>query len=187
MKKPIIIGSVCAVTAAVAAGSTLAYFTAQDTAVNTISTGNLNIAINEYQDSQSGEIPYTDPTTPVMPGDCISKKVRIENTGSGSAYIRAKIDMSFESDEDDEQEEQEELSTDLISLNIGDDWTLADDGYYYYKDIVESGEETTELFTTVTFDNDMGNDYQNKKLNIDIDAEAIQSKNNDRTNPFVED
>lgn len=181
MKKPIIIGSVCAVTAAVAAGSTLAYFTAQDTAVNTISTGNLNIAINEYQDSQCGEIPYTDPTTPVMPGDCISKKVRIENTGSGSAYIRAKIDIAFDGDD------QQELSTELISLNIGDDWTLADDGYYYYKNIVDSGEETSNLFTTVCFDDDMGNDYQNKKLRINIDAEAIQSKNNDRTNPFVED
>lgn len=181
MKKPIIIGSVCAVTAAVAAGSTLAYFTAQDTAVNTISTGNLNIAINEYQDSQCGEIPYTDPTTPVMPGDCISKKVRIENTGSGSAYIRAKIDIAFDGDD------QQELSTEPISLNIGDDWTLADDGYYYYKNIVDSGEETSNLFTTVYFDDDMGNDYQNKKLRINIDAEAIQSKNNDRTNPFVED
>lgn len=184
MKKQIIIGSVCAVTAAVAAGSTLAYFTAQDTAVNTISTGNLDIAINEYQDTRCGEIPYTDPTTPVMPGNCISKKVRVENTGYGSAYIRAKIDMSFEGDEGDEQEE---LSTDLIKLNIGDDWEKADDEYYYYKYIVKSGEETTELFTTVTFDNEMGNDYQNKKLKINIDAEAIQSKNNDRTNPFVED
>lgn len=181
MKKSIIIGSVCAVTAAVAAGSTLAYFTAQDTAVNTISTGNLNIAINEYQDGQCGEIPYTDPTTPVMPGDCISKKVRIENTGSGSAYIRAKIDIAFDGDD------QQELSTELISLNIGDDWTLADDGYYYYKNIIDSGEETSNLFTTVYFDDDMGNDYQNKKLRINIDAEAIQSKNNDRRNPFVED
>lgn len=180
MKKQIFIGSLCAVTAAVAAGSTLAYFTAQDTAVNTISTGNLDIAINEYQDSQCGEIPYTDPTTPVMPGDCISKKVRIENTGCGSAYIRAKIDMSFEGDD-------ESLSTDLVKLNIGDDWELADDGYYYYQYIVDSGEETSNLFTTVYFDNDMGNEYQDKKLNISIDAEAIQSKNNDRENPFYED
>lgn len=181
MKRQIIIGSVCAVTAAVAAGSTLAYFTAEDTAVNTISTGNLDIAIHEYQLSDKGEIPYTDPTTPVMPGDCISKKVRVENTGYGSAYIRAKIDMSFEGDE------QEELPTELINLDIGKDWTIGNDGYYYYKYIVKSGEETTNLFTNVYFDDDMGNEYQNKKLKINIDAEAIQSKNNDRTNPFVED
>lgn len=181
MKKQIIIGSVCAVTAAVAAGSTLAYFTAQDTALNTITTGNLDIVINEYQTVNNQEIPYTDPTTPVMPGDSVSKIVRIENTGSGSAYIRAKIDISFDGDE------QQELSTDLVQLNIGDDWTLADDGYYYYRNIVEPSEETSNLFTTVYFDNDMDNEYQNKKLTIDIDAEAIQSKNNDRTNPFYED
>ncbi|MDD6488776.1 MAG: TasA family protein [Clostridia bacterium] len=180
MKKQVIIGSVCAVAAAVAAGSTLAYFTAEDTAVNTISTGNLDITINEYKDTQCGEVSYTDPTTPVMPGDCISKKVRVENTGNGSAYIRAKIDMSFEGDD-------ESLPTDFIKLNIGKNWTLSDDGYYYYKYVVKPGEETTNLFTTVTFDNEMGNDYQNQKLNIDINAEAIQSKNNDRNNPFVED
>ena len=101
MKKPIIIGSVCAVTAAVAAGSTLAYFTAQDTAVNTISTGNLNIAINEYQDGQCGEIPYTDPTTPVMPGDCISKKVSIENTGSGDAAVVMWVNEPFDPEHPD--------------------------------------------------------------------------------------
>lgn len=180
MKKQIIICSVCAVTAAVATGSTLAYFTAEDTAVNNITTGNLDIEINEYQKTENGEIPYTDPEIPIMPGDVVSKIVRVENIGNGSAYIRAKVTMSFD-------DEQQALSTDLIKLNIGDDWTLSEDGYYYYQYVVESGKETSELFSSVYFDDDMGNEYQNQKLSINIDAEAIQSKNNDRTNPFVED
>lgn len=175
MKKQIIIGSVFAVTAAVAAGSTLAYFTAEDTAENVITTGNIDIAINEYKkgtDSDALET-YIPQTEPLMPGETVSKVVKVENTGGGSAYIRAKINLYFENDNS--------LSTEPVQLSINtDDWTYnTDDGYYYYNDILDTGLETEPLFESFTLDSFAGNEYENQTLIIDIDAQAIQSKNND--------
>lgn len=179
MKKQIIICSSIAAAAVMATGSTLAYFTAQDTAQNVISTGSIDIAVKEYQNIGNETVPYTDPEFPIMPGDIVSKIVKVENTGSGSAYIRAKINVSFDSDTGEEA-----LPTDCIKLNLGSDWTLGNDGYYYYNKIVDSGEMTEFLFDSVEMDKDAGNEYQNQTLKISIDAEGIQSKNNDRENPF---
>lgn len=175
MKKQIIIGSVFAITAAVAAGSTLAYFTAEDTAENVISTGNIDIAVNEYKKGTESDVleAYTPPTEPLMPGETVSKIVKIENTGSGSAYIRAKVSMYFK--------DNDTLSTEPVQLLLNtDDWTYNDDdGYYYYNDILDTSSETTPLFESFTLESSAGNDYENQTLIIDIDAQAIQSKNND--------
>lgn len=175
MKKQIIIGSVFAVTAAVAAGSTLAYFTAEDTAENVISTGNIDIKINEYKTVPDTDIllEYTDPETPVMPGDTISKIVKVENTGSGTAYIRAKINMYFR--------DNDSLATEPVQLSLNTtDWEYNEtDGYYYYKNILDTESETTPLFESFTIDSSAGNEYENQTLIIDIDAQAIQEKNND--------
>lgn len=66
-------------------------------------------------------------------------------------------------------------------------WKLNSSGYYYYEDIVEASGQTEPLFENIVLSTDAGNDYMNQNLNIQIDAEAIQSRNNDRTNPFAAD
>ncbi|MGN0538203.1 MAG: SipW-dependent-type signal peptide-containing protein [Acutalibacteraceae bacterium] len=178
MKKQIMVGTALAVTAMVATGSTLAYFTAEDTALNKISTGSVDIDIVETMQTDCGIQPYEDPTEPILAGDTVSKIVQVKNTGTGDTYIRAKITVDFE--------DNTELSTDMITLNLNTDkWELAEDGYYYYKDIVPAGETTEALFDSFVLSTDAGNEYQSQALNIQIDAEAIQSRNNSRTNPFV--
>lgn len=178
MKKQIIIGAALTVTAMVAAGSTLAYFTAEDTALNKISTGSVDIGIVETMKTENGIQPYENPTEPILAGDTVSKIVQVENTGVGDTYIRAKITVDFG--------ENTELSTDMVKLNLNTDkWKSEGDGYYYYEDIVHAGETTEALFDSFILSADAGNEYQNQELNIQIDAEAIQSRNNNRTNPFT--
>lgn len=175
MKKQIITGSVFAVTAAVAAGSSLAYFTAEDTAENVISTGNIDIKINEYQTVPDTDtlIEYKDPENPLMPGDTVSKIVKIENTGNGTAYIRAKINMYFR--------DNEGLSTEPVQLSLNTtDWQYNEtDGYYYYNYTLDADAETSPLFESFTMDGAAENEYENQTLIIDVDAQAIQEKNND--------
>lgn len=52
------------------------------------------------------------------------------------------------------------------------DWFLGDDGYYYYKKILKSGEETTNLIHSIKLLKDAGDgSYQG----LEVIAEAIQA------------
>ena len=70
------------------------------------------------------------------------------------------------------------MESDPVSLNFNDtDWTYSD-GYYYYNRPLEPGKTTEPLFTTVTFDPLMGNEYQNATAHVKVIAYAVQSANN---------
>lgn len=65
------------------------------------------------------------------------------------------------------------------SFNTADNWTLKDDGYYYYNFIVDPGESTTELFGSdviIRNTEDLPNDY---KINIDVIADTVQAVSTD--------
>ena len=106
----------------------------------------------------------------------MTKKAYVENNGSVDFYTRVKIEKRFVPAQSDELPK---LDTDLVELNINEKyWELRKDGFYYYKESVKPEEETEPLFTTVTFSTKMGNEYQNVKVIIDLDAQAVQSRNN---------
>lgn len=166
-KKITILAAIIACVSILALGS-LAYFTAQDTANNQITAGNLGIAIHETD--ENGD-PFVNQTG-VMPGDTIAKVVKIENTGDNTAWIRVKVTMSCT------DANQLALSTDNITLNYNTtDWTYSN-GYYYYNSPVDGGAFTNELFSSVAFDISLGNSYMDAVLSIDVDAEAVQYANN---------
>lgn len=147
---------------------TLAWFTSQSTANNTITTGNIQIEVKETMLQNGQEVTYVDPTDTLVPGTTNSKIVRVENTGSDAAYVRVKVDIAFD---------DEALATDVVSLNTNSAWTL-NDGYYYYNQILQPGQKTTDLFDSYTFGSSAGNEYATAKLNIDVNAQAVQSDNN---------
>ena len=71
-----------------------------------------------------------------------------------------------------------ELSAKYISLNFDEaNWTEKN-GYYYYNGTVKPGQETEPLFTKVSFSKDMPNEYMNARVEIEVDADVVQSKNN---------
>lgn len=80
--------SLCMV-AILAVGGTLAYFTAEDTAVNVFTMGNVDIELVE--DYEQG--------TELAPGLKINKDVSVKNTGSKPAYVR--LHLAFRKDMDD--------------------------------------------------------------------------------------
>ena len=104
----------------------------------------------------------------------VTKKVHIENTGDVDMYVRIALDQKIESLSDPAAQ----LNFEHISLDINTaDWTKQGD-YYYYKKALKPGQATEPLFTTVSFDAKMGNEYMNARVRIDVDAQAVQSKNN---------
>ena len=66
---------------AVAASGTLAYYTATEQAHNVITSGGIDIALQEYADAGDALVPFED-VDGVMPGMEVSKIVCVENTGA---------------------------------------------------------------------------------------------------------
>lgn len=57
-------------------------------------------------------------------------------------------------------------------------WTSMTDGYFYYNTALAAGATTEPLFTGVSYSVDLGNDYMNAVVTIDVSAEAVQVANN---------
>ncbi len=179
MKRILLIGAFLIGLGAILAAGSLAYFTASSRAVNVITTGGIDIDLMEMTEVTTAEgtelVPYDevypDGCAEVMPGMSVSKIVTVKNLdGSAESWIRVKTDIIVKG--------ETELSDEMIIPNINtDDWELKD-GFYYYKSPLKAGEETSPLFTEVEFDGDMDNEYQNSRVEIDVAAQAVQTKNN---------
>lgn len=131
-----------------------AYLVSQDEADNTFTVGNnRSTIVEDYQEVQE-----------LHPGDNIRKAVTVSNTGRNSCYVRV---LSLLSEKDAEDYAQ-------INYNL-QDWELAEDGYYYYRDVVEPGESTAELFSRVDISSDMTQE-QLRGFKILIYAETVNAE-----------
>ena len=177
MKKKIAVIALAAMLLALCIGSTSAYFTTTGVARNVITTGNVALELNETMLNEQGEeIPFEDQTG-VMPGQEVSKIVRVENTGNQPIFVRVSVEKKIELAEGKEGEPD----TDLISFDINtEDWEEKD-GFYYYKTPVEPGKEneTNPLFRKVIFaGKDMDDLYQGCKVTVSVTAYGVQTANN---------
>ena len=157
----------------IVASGTLAYFTAQETAHNVITSGGVDIQLNEFSERGNEElVPWQD-VDGVMPGAEISKIVTVKNTGASDAWVRIKVEKTVILASGDKGKPE------VMELDIKKAFWTEQDGYYYYNDPLAPGETTPPLFTTVTLDAvKMDNEYQGSKAFIDVKADAVQVANN---------
>lgn len=173
MKKKLLILSLAAICLAITAIGTLAYFTSEGTAHNVITTGGVEIAVQEWADEDK-QTPFED-LEGIMPGMTVTKIAEIKNTGASDAWVRVKVEKNIKLQGDGKPD------TGLVELTLNTtDWTEKD-GYYYYSKPLKPGEVTAPIFTAVTFKPDMGNEYQNATATVDVTAQAVQTANNGAT------
>ena len=180
MKKKVAAGAVLAICLSILIYTTIAYFNTADTARNVITSGNIKIQLQETALVDDSEIPFEESQDVynVMPGQEVSKIVRVENTGDNPAYIRISVDKAIQLAEGT----QGDPDTNLISIDYDSrNWTPGNDGYYYYNKPLAAGATTEPLFRNVIFDPTMGNMYQDSKAVIKVSAQATQVKNNGAT------
>ena len=171
MKRKVLILSVLAILLAILAANTLAYFTADTAAHNVITTGNVDIALNEWANEERTE--RFEKQIDVLPGTEVTKIVEVENIGAGTAWVRVQVVLDVY-----EEGGKEQLPPDPVTLDFNEtDWKYFD-GYYYYNYPLDPGETTEPLFTSVAFDDQMGNEYQNSTAHVNVNAYAVQSANN---------
>ncbi len=104
--------------------------------------------------------------TPVPSGGNVAKTVRVRNQGDVPCYIR--VALSY--------------SEDLVTLNglDTDNWVYGEDGYYYYKNVVDVGDSTTDLFTSVT----INGEAEASELVVNVYEESVQTV--DGSNPYTD-
>ena len=178
MRKKLIAGAVVAICLSLLAYSTSAYFTTEQTATNVITSGNIQIDLQETAITEDGETVLFEDSQErfdVMPAQTVSKIVKVKNTGDNAAYVRISVAKAIELAEG----VQGEPDVELVTLDFDDEnWTAKDDGYYYYNKPLAPGATTEALFNNVTFAPSMGNMYQNSTATINVNAQATQVKNN---------
>ena len=173
MKKKLLILSLAAICLAITAIGTLAYFTSEGTAHNVITTGGVEIAVQEWADVEKTK-PFED-LTGVMPNTTVTKIAEVKNTGASDAWVRVKVEKAIKLTGDGIPD------VSMVQLDVNTtDWTEKD-GYYYYTKVLKPGEVTAPIFTAVTFKPDMGNEYQNATATVDVAAHAVQTANNGDT------
>lgn len=175
MKKKLLFIAAVVICLSLVAGGTWAYYTAENTAHNVITSGNVDIALQEWGNEEKTEA-FKD-LDGIMPGQAATKIVEVKNTGSGDAFIAVKVDVKILP-----KEEGTEVDPAMITLDYNtDDWTQGTDGIWYYNTKTATDEVTEPLFTKVAFDTAMGNDYQECTVTIDVTAYAVQAANNGAT------
>lgn len=175
MKRKILAVAVITMCLSMVAYGTLAYFTADETAHNVITSGEIKIDLLEWADEAKTTPFPEDGVSGVMPGTDVTKIVEVKNTGSNAAYIRVKVEKEITLPEGVEGEPD----LGLMKMDFDETyWTLGEDGFYYYKEALEAGTVTEPLFASVSFDSSMGNIYQNSTASVDVTAFAVQVANN---------
>lgn len=189
MKKKLFAASMITICLAVLGYGTLAYFTDEAVAHNVITSGGVDVEIVEKQDT--GEDFPEDGVHGVMPGGTVSKIVMVKNDeNSSEAWIRVRVDVGISQGGNSilnptikdlpltvTNQEGEEIHVIQLDYNTGD-WTQDEKGYWYYKEPVASGALTEPIFENVYFAPEMDNTYQDCKITIDINAQAVQTANN---------
>lgn len=173
MKRKLLILSVLAICLATLAAGTIAYFNSEGKAHNVITTGGVEITVQEWAD-EAKTAPFED-LTGVMPNTTVTKIAEIKNTGASDAWVRVKVEKNIK------LQGEGTPDTSLVELTRStNNWTEKD-GFYYYTKPLKPGEVTAPIFTAVTFNANMGNEYQNATATVDVFAQAVQTANNGAT------
>ena len=138
----------------VAAPGIRAYFIDSDSVTNNIVGGSVTTEIVEE----------FDPPEKLTPGVSFTKDVKVENTGTSNCYVRIKA--VFENSRMEQYCEIDWNNTDWIYDS--------EDGYWYYTEIVQEGQSTSSLFTTISIKNDAP-EAKLADFNIIIYAEGVES------------
>lgn len=182
MKKRILLLAAVVLCVSTFATGTLAYFTSEKKVHNVITSGAVDIEIEEWQKKGEDLVPYPkEEPIKVMPGTTVSKIATIKNTDAES-YIRAKFEVVITGSDGNVMELSPETLASIVSVTVnGEKWLRKDgDGiWWYYADAVASGTSTEAFFSEVVFDGpNMTNEYQNCKVEVIVKAQAVQTANN---------
>lgn len=157
----------------------LAYFMDNNEKVNALMVGRIDVEIKEDFDPSSGK-----------------KNVWIVNPSESPALIRVSISGRWVNPNDLNEvlPVDDSLVTLVFAENFQDYWYYCEeDGYYYYKKVLEGKATTEMLLESVTFSSDTeGNSiYEGMEYRVEVKTEAVQAnkyidENGEEVYPYKE-
>ena len=144
-------------------GLTAAFFSASQTAGGDITLGDpVNISITQGGASVSA-LTFSGKA---MPGTSYTQPIGVSVPANTSeSVLRAKLTLA-----------NSETASKNIVAETSDDWTLADDGYYYYNGTVNAN-DTLDFCSSITVPKELVNEDANKVFTVTFQVEAIQFAN----------
>jgi len=174
-------------------GGTLAYFTTSTNITNILKTA---LYQNEIVETFTAPTDWT-------PGTTTPKTIKVTNNGSIDMAVRVSYTEKWTSANGNNLSLKDEDGNVASIIDFNDDWTLDEDGYYYYgskayKTKVAPGETTTSFMNSVTFNENIkstltetisddgqtitytssGNGYDNAKYTLTVKIDTIQYDQN---------
>ena len=182
MKKKLLYIAAIIICLSIITGGTYAYFTASDTARNFITSKSVEIEEVEQQLVDGALQPYPNEPIPIMPGGTVSKIVSVKNIDA-AAWVRVNYTITiYDADGENMDVSAEELENLITIRSNRSGWLRNNDGWWYCNEAVQTGETSVPLFEEVVFSGpNMGNEYQNCTVVIDVTAQAVQEANNGTT------
>lgn len=123
------------------------------------------------------------PPTDVKPGDATEKIASVKNIADFDQFIRAKITIGDVTDKDNitkgfsAQQIADNIKLDFGSNLAADKWLDGGDGFYYFIGKVAPNASTSNLLEKVKLATTAGNEWQEVKYNVLIDAYGVQASN----------
>jgi len=178
MKKKLLYIAAIIICLSIITGGTLAYFTADDIAHNVITTNKVSAEIITQKLENGLPVEDSNARIKIMPATKVSKIVSVKST-EADAWIRLNYSFSvFDSNDEPVEISKEELEKAILIEKNNTNWQ-EHGGWYYYNTSLKDGEITEPLFKEIEFSGpDMGNEYQNCTVNLDIIVQAVQKANN---------
>ncbi len=171
-KKHLLCVTLIVICLAILGTGTFAYFVAEETAYNVITTGYLYMDLVE--ETEDGKPWPEHGVSGIVPGIDVGKVAYVSNRGGVPFFTRVMIEKIIYP----AQGVTKPLDANLVTLDINTEYWTEVNGFYYYKGIVQPGMKTEPLFTKASFDPSMGNEYMNSTVEIAVLAQAVQSDNN---------
>jgi alternate signal-mediated exported protein len=174
-----------ALVAAAAVTGTWAYFTTQAQVRNVITTGTIQITLNDPAQNSAQDTVAS--LRDLMPGVAVEKAVNVTNDDAdtaGAAWVRVKVETRITAADGtalDSTFPYDGQQLPAVEIDYAENGWLhvPGDDYYYYATPLDRGEQTTDLFDTLTLNRYLPNDYQSCTVDVVVTAQAVQVRNND--------
>lgn len=168
-KRIALIGMAVVFAACILVGGTFAWFTDRQEVTNVVTMGNVSVVLNDIYEGH----------TVALPSKTVSKIVSVTNDGGQPAYVRIQLEKFWSAYDENGKQPDGTEDVELIHINFTNpaDWVVGNDGAYYYQKPLDPAATTSNLFESFTLDEKMDNRYDQLQGNIQVAAQAVQSKN----------
>ena len=178
MKRKIFALAVIVIYVSLVAWGTYAYYTVENIAHNIITSGGVDIAIEEWQQTDEGLAEYPNEPIYILPGKTVSKIVKFKGLDE-PAWLRVRYDYKVTSASGEDITDSREVLDEIILIKGNTEKFTYRDGWWYYNEPLDNGEITDPIFEQVSFSAEkLGNKYEGATLTITVTASAVQVANN---------